>query len=158
MSHKITSILMVCLGNICRSPLAEGIMAAKVDLSKISVDSAGTADYHVGALPDPRSIEIAKKYGIDITHQRGRQFVQEDFDRFDEIYVMDQSNYLNVLKLARDQNDKQKVDFILNQISPGVNDEVPDPYYGGESGFDHVYRLLDEATTKIAERLENQYH
>jgi len=154
MPHKFPSILMVCLGNICRSPLAEGIMAAKVDLSKISVDSAGTADYHIGALPDPRSIETAKKYGIDITHQRGRQFVQEDFDRFDEIYVMDQSNFLNVLNLARDEKDKQKVNFILNQISPGENAEVPDPYYGGESGFDHVYKLLDEATTEIAERLE----
>lgn len=155
MSHKITSILMVCLGNICRSPLAEGIMASKVNLYKVHVDSAGTANYHVGALPDPRSIEVAKKYGIDITNQRGRQFIQDDFDRYDQIYVMDQSNYLNVLKLARNQEDRQKVDFILNQITPRINAEVPDPYYGGESGFDHVYKLLDEATTKIAERLEN---
>lgn len=155
MQEKRTSILMVCLGNICRSPLAEGLLASKVNLNKVFVDSAGTANYHVGALPDPRSIEVAKNNGINLSHLRGRQFVQEDFDMFDQIYVMDESNYQNVLKLARSTKDKEKVDFILNQILPGQNAEVPDPYYGGESGFVHVYTLLDEATSIIAERIHN---
>lgn len=153
MHKKETSILMICLGNICRSPLAEGILASKVNLDKIDVDSAGTANYHVGAMPDERSIRVAKNHGIEIDKQRGRQFVQKDFDRFDEIYVMDEFNYQNVIKLARNENDKQKVDFILNQLVPNENASVPDPFYVGKSGFVHVYNLLDQATTKIANRL-----
>lgn len=156
MQKKKKSILMVCLGNICRSPLAEGLLASKVNPSQVLVDSAGTANYHVGALPDPRSIAIAKKHGIDLTTCRGRQFVQNDFDVFDEIYVMDESNYYNVLKLARNEEDRKKVDFILNLISPAQNAEVPDPYYGEESGFLHVYNLLNEATDILVERLLNQ--
>lgn len=155
MREKKLSILMVCLGNICRSPLAEGLLASKINLDHFFVDSAGTADYHVGAMPDQRSINVAKKHGIDLTYCLARQFTQHDFDLFDEIYVMDKSNYRNLLKLARNDNDKHKVDLILNQLSSKLNKEVPDPYYGGESEFLHVYNLLDEATTKIAERLYN---
>ncbi len=154
MKEKVSSILMVCLGNICRSPLAEGLMASKVDTSKIKVDSAGTADYHVGALPDKRSIKVAKENGIDLTKLRGRQFQVADFDRFDKIYVMDASNYQNVIRLARREEDKNKVEFILNEITPNENAEVPDPYYGGESGFQHVYELLDEATSIIANKIK----
>ncbi|GGH00385.1 protein-tyrosine-phosphatase [Polaribacter pacificus] len=147
-------ILMVCLGNICRSPLAEGILQSKVDPSKISVDSAGTAAYHVGELPDKRSIATAKKYGIDLTQQRARKFSIKDFDIFDIIYAMDQSNYQDLLSLARNQQDKDKLHLILNESYPNEQREVPDPYYGGVDGFEQVYQLLDEACTVIQKKIE----
>lgn len=149
-------VLMVCLGNICRSPLAEGILQSKLDPKKVMVDSAGTSNYHVDSLPDPRSIEVAQKNGLDITHQRGRQFVVEDFDEFDYIYVMDQSNYDNVIKLARSEKDKEKVKLILDEIHPGESREVPDPYYGGKRGFDKVYEMLDRSAEIIAQKIKNQ--
>jgi len=148
-------ILMVCLGNICRSPLAEGILASKVDTDKVLVDSAGTSNWHVGKQPDPRSIEVAEQFGIDISHQKARQFSVSDFDTFDKIYVMDNSNYENVIALARNEEDKKKVERILNEVSPGKNLEVPDPYYGGDSGFIKVYKMLDEAFEIVAEKLSN---
>jgi len=146
-------ILMVCLGNICRSPLAEGILKSKLPSNKFIVDSAGTANYHVGSQPDRRSIAIGKKYGIDISGLKGRQFSTKDFDAFDYIYVMDESNYYDVISLARNENDKKKVNFILNEIYPNQNHGVPDPYYGGEQGFENVYKMLDEACTIIADSL-----
>ena len=146
-------VLMVCLGNICRSPLAEGILASKVDTDKVMVDSAGTSDWHVGKKPDPRSIEVAEQFGIDISHQKARQFTVSDFDTFDKIYVMDNSNYENVIALARNEADKKKVERILNEVSPGENLEVPDPYYGGDSGFIKVYKMLDEAFEIVAKKL-----
>ncbi len=148
-----TKILMVCLGNICRSPLAEGILKSKVDSSQVYVDSAGTGSRHVGHSPDPRSIEVAKKNGLDISQQRGRQFSAEDFENFDRIFVMDISNKENVLKLSRTSADKQKVELILNQIFPNENVDVPDPYYGGISGFDTVYDKLDQACDLIIKKL-----
>jgi protein-tyrosine phosphatase len=148
-----TKILMVCLGNICRSPLAEGILKSKVDSGKIHVESAGTGDWHIGQLPDKRSIKVAREHGLDITDQRGRQFNRSDFDRFDMIFVMDNSNYEDVLSLARNEEDKKKVFLILNEIFPDENLDVPDPYTGGESGFKQVYDMLDQATEKIVERL-----
>lgn len=141
---------MVCLGNICRSPLAEGILASKV-ADDVVVDSAGTGNWHVGDKPDVRSIAVAKTHGIDINHQRGRQFTVKDFDNFDRIFVMDASNYNNVIKLARNEKDEQKVSMILNELNPNMNQQVPDPYYGGDDGFEHVYQLLDKATDKIIE-------
>ena len=144
---------MVCLGNICRSPLAEGILKSKVDSSKIIVDSAGTGSWHVGSKPDSRSIAVAKKNNLDITDQRGRQFSVSDFDEFDHIYVMDNSNKENVLDLARNDEHRSKVKLILNEIFPGENVDVPDPYYGGDSGFDNVYKMLDEACEVIANKL-----
>ena len=111
----MSKILMVCLGNICRSPLAEGILKAKTNHLDVVVDSAGTAAYHVGEKPDIRSIEIANKYGIDLTSQRARQFSVNDFDEFDKIYAMDSSNYANIISLARDEKDRNKVDVILNE-------------------------------------------
>ncbi|MCE2496347.1 MAG: low molecular weight phosphotyrosine protein phosphatase [Flavobacteriales bacterium] len=149
----MTKILMVCLGNICRSPLAQGILESKVDSSQVKVDSAGTANYHVGESPDPRSVATARKYGIDISMQRGRQFEVEDFDRFDLIYVMDRSNHRNVLQLARSERDEAKVKLILNEVFPEENREVPDPYYGGDQGFEHVYELLSQASDRIIERI-----
>lgn len=149
----MTKILMVCLGNICRSPLAEGILRAKLPSHNFIVDSAGTANYHVGNAPDRRSVAVAKKYGLDISNLKGRQFKTVDFDRFDHIYVMDESNYQNVISLARDQEDLNKVKYVLNEIYPNQNYNVPDPYYGGNDGFENVYKMLDEACAIIAEKL-----
>lgn len=150
---KKTKVLMVCLGNICRSPLAEGILKSKVDPEKVFVDSAGTGDYHIGHAPDKRSIAVAKLNKLDITTQRGRQFQVSDFDEFDYIYVMDRSNYENVLALARNEQDKQKVNLILNEVTPGQDAEVPDPYFGEEDGFTNVYEMLDEACERIAAKI-----
>lgn len=147
------NVLMVCLGNICRSPLAEGILKRKLFLKDVSVDSAGTAGYHVGKAPDKRSIAVAAKYGIDISKQQCRKFTVEDFDNFDLIYAMDNSNFENILSLARNDVDKQKVRLILNEIYPEENLDVPDPYYGGNHGFETVYKMLDEACNKIVTQL-----
>lgn len=144
----MTRVLMVCLGNICRSPLAEGIFKSKVDPENFFVDSAGTGSYHVGELPDPRSIEIARHHQIDITDQRARQFKVQDFDEFDMILVMDQSNYYNVMRLARNEDDKSKVSLILDVLNQSTN-EVPDPYYGGANGFKLVFDMLDQACEEI---------
>lgn len=146
---------MVCLGNICRSPLAEGILKSKVYSFKTFVDSAGTGAYHVGEKPDKRSIAIAKQNGIDITDQKARKFTKEDFKLFDLIYVMDNSNYNNVVSLASNEVEKEKVKLILNEVFPGENLDVPDPYYGGDFGFKNVYNMLDEACNIIAQQLNN---
>lgn len=149
-------ILMVCLGNICRSPLADGLLRHKVKSDGISaiVDSAGTANYHVGGPPDERMTETAMQNGIDISNLRARQFEITDYDQFDLIYVMDKSNYQNVTRLARNDNDIKKVKLILDELEHS-NDiqEVPDPYYGGQAGFDHVFNLLDRATDSIIKKL-----
>ncbi|GAA3588934.1 low molecular weight protein-tyrosine-phosphatase [Flavivirga amylovorans] len=147
----MTNILMVCLGNICRSPLAEGILKSKLS-SDFHIDSAGTANYHAGSSPDKRSIAVARKYGLDISHLKGRQFKTSDFDLFDLIYVMDESNFRNVISLARNDEDRAKVKFILNEVYPNQNYDVPDPYYGGEDGFENVYKMLDEACDIIAKK------
>ena len=152
----MSQILMVCLGNICRSPLAEGILKAKTNHLDVVVDSAGTAAYHVGEQPDIRSIEIANKYGIDLTSQRARQFSVNDFDEFDKIYAMDSSNYANIISLARDEKDRNKVDVILNESNPKSFQSVPDPYYGGENGFQDVYEMLEEACDIITQKLEKR--
>jgi len=144
---------MVCLGNICRSPLAEGILKNKTQNLDVYVDSAGTASYHVGNLPDSRSIEIANKNGIDLTDQRARQFSEKDFDDFDKIYAMDTNNYSNIISLARNQSDRDKVDVILNELNPKSYDSVPDPYYGAGDGFQIVYDMLDNACDAIVGKL-----
>jgi len=149
----MTKILMVCLGNICRSPLAEGILQSKVDNNLFVVDSAGTSSYHIGNKPDPRSIAIAKKKGIDITQQQARQFVKQDFLDFDIIYAMDNSNYNNIIALAENDKQKSKVNLILNESYPEQNLDVPDPYYGGDKGFENVFNMLDDACNKIKLRL-----
>jgi protein-tyrosine phosphatase len=148
-----TKVLMVCLGNICRSPLAEGILRSKVDNTRITVESAGTGGWHVGEQPDPRSIEVAKKNGLDITYQRGRKFSAYDFETYDHIFVMDNSNYRDVVSMAKSDDEISKVRLILDEIFPGDNVDVPDPYYGGHNGFENVFKMLDEACEKIAARL-----
>ena len=146
-------VLFVCLGNICRSPLAEGILRSKLPKDSFLVDSAGTANYHIGNPPDKRSVAVAKKYDIDISNLKGRQFNQSDFDTFDYIFVMDESNYNNVISLARNQADNDKVSFILNEVYPNQNYSLQDPYYGGKSNFESVFKILDEACGIITKRL-----
>lgn len=144
---------MVCLGNICRSPLAEGLLASKLPKDKFHVDSAGTGGYHIGREPDSRSIATAKKYGLDISYQKARKFTPKDFDEFDYIFVMDNTNYNDVVFLAKSDDHKIKVALILNELFPGDNVDVPDPYYGLQNGFDMVYEMLNEATDLIAKKL-----
>jgi protein-tyrosine phosphatase len=149
----MTNILMVCLGNICRSPLAEGILKSKLPSDSFFIDSAGTGNYHIEKAPDTRSMAVAKKYGLDISNLKGRQFTESDFDLFDIIYAMDESNYRNIISLARNEQDKLKVKFILNEIYPDQNFNIPDPYYGGNDGFENIYKMLDEACDVIAKTL-----
>ena len=146
-------ILMVCLGNICRSPLAEGILASKLSADNFIVDSAGTGSWHVGHSPDKRSIEVAKKNKLDISKQKGRQFKTTDFEDFDYIYVMDNSNYKDVLSLAQNPEHISKTHMILNELFPNENVDVPDPYYGTNNGFEMVYKMLDQACDIIANNL-----
>ncbi len=142
----VQKILMVCLGNICRSPLAEGILSSKLNHEFI-VDSAGTGDWHTGEKPDKRSIEVAKKHGIDISYQRARQIKKSDLEEFDLIFAMDESNYLNLLAMTTDEHQKEKIKMILGDSN------VPDPYYGGLSDFEHVFELLDKVTDDIVKEL-----
>ena len=143
---------MVCLGNICRSPLAEGILQSKRDPDKVFVDSAGTAGYHVGNPPDKRSVAVAKKHGLNINHQKCRKFSKADFSEFDHIYVMDRSNYSDVASLAANQEQASKVKLLLSEVELGIK-EVPDPYYGGNDGFENVYQMIDRACEEIAKKL-----
>ena len=146
-----TKVLMVCLGNICRSPLAEGILQAKVDPENVFVDSAGTGGYHIGNPPDPRSIAVAKKHGLNIKNQRCRQFQKSDFKKFDVIYAMDRSNLNNILNLADSPDDAKKVKLLLTEVELPVI-EVPDPYWD-DNGFEKVFQLIDTACTSIAKKL-----
>lgn len=146
-----TRILMVCLGNICRSPLAEGILHSKLNSKDFYIDSAGTGGYHIGSAPDSRSVAVAKKYTIDISQQRCRKFTPQDFEDFDIIYVMDYSNYQNVVKLADNQSQKNKVKLLLSETSLKEK-EVPDPYYD-DNGFEYVFELIDNACNVIAQKL-----
>ena len=146
-------ILMICLGNICRSPLAEGILAAKLPKQKFKVDSAGTGSWHIGHPPDERSIAVAKINGLSISSQKGRQFIATDFDTFDYIYVMDSSNYDTVISLAKNQEQIDKVQLILDELFPNEKVDVPDPYFGLTNGFNIIYQMLDEVCDVIAEKL-----
>ena len=144
---------MVCLGNICRSPLAEGILKSKTSPESVFVDSAGTTAYHIGNKPDQRSINVAAKYGLDISSQRARKVSVKDFDTFDRIFAMDQSNYDHLLLLARTDLDISKIKLILNEAHPNQNRSVPDPYDGESSGFENVYSMLDEACECILKKI-----
>ena len=146
------SVLMVCLGNICRSPLAEGILQSKVDPEEVFVDSAGTGGFHVGNAPDPRSIAVARKYGLNIEKQCCRKFQVQDFQKFDVIYVMDKTNYDNVVAVAQNDPDTQKVKLLLEEVDLPVK-QVPDPYYDEDDGFEQVYRVIDQACDAIAKKI-----
>lgn len=146
-------ILMVCLGNICRSPLAEGIMKHKLREHGLdwTVDSAGTGFWHVGEPPDPRSVSTARQHGLDISRQRARQIQLADLDDYDLILAMDSSNYQDILRLANGSRQETKVEMILNYVDPGSNRNVPDPYWN-DDGFDRVFHMLDEACERVIER------
>tara|TARA_Y100000589_G_C27170911_1_gene636666 strand:+ start:357 stop:812 length:456 start_codon:yes stop_codon:yes gene_type:complete len=148
-------ILMVCLGNICRSPLAHGILSHKAKEKKINliVDSAGTGNWHTGNKPDSRSINIAKKFGIDISNQKARQITKDDLFEYDLIYVMDTQNKRDVYKLCTNESQKLKVKLILNEVNVDSNNSVPDPYYDEIDGFEEVYKLLNEACQKIIDKI-----
>lgn len=147
-------ILMVCLGNICRSPLAEGIMQEKIRERGLSwsVDSAGTGSWHIGEKPDVRSISEARRNGIDITRQRARQFKPADLHEFDLILAMDRSNLRNIQNLITDPDLEGKVHLIMDLANPGDDSDVPDPYWN-DDGFSQVYRMLDAACDSILDRL-----
>ena len=149
------NVLFVCTGNICRSPLAEGILRQKYSERNIPgiVDSCGFESYHTGDSPDPRAQKVARKNGIDISSHSARQFKLEDFDIFDKIFVMDSSHYNSVMRITRHENDRQKVDFIRNVIYPGQNKPVKDPYYDHHSAFDTVFDQLDEACELFADSI-----
>ena len=145
------NVLMVCLGNICRSPLAHGILESKAP-EDWYIDSAGTSGWHEGERPDTRSIITARGRGLNIDQQRSRPFLAEDFERFDVIFAMDSSNYTNITRLAPDEASKAKVRLIMNEAFPGENRQVPDPYTGGQRGFEDVYDMLDLAIEKFLEQ------
>ena len=153
----MVKVLMVCLGNICRSPLAEGILQAKLPAETFFVDSAGTGGWHAGQQPDSRSIAVAKNRGLDISCQKARQFKVSDFDAFDHIFVMDSSNYDNVVAMAPNEAAKAKVSLMMDAVYPGEGVDVPDPYYGGDSGFENVFNMLDEACSIVAHKLKKAH-
>jgi protein-tyrosine phosphatase len=149
-------ILFVCLGNICRSPLAEGILFQRLKDEKLNwlVDSAGTSNYHVGQKPDPRTIANALAHGVDLNTLRARAFVKKDFEDFDFIFTLDNSITSNVLSMTSSTNDKKKVHLFLEWIDCLKEQEVPDPYYGTESDFEKVYQLVDNACEKLILKLK----
>ncbi|HLG02888.1 MAG TPA: low molecular weight protein-tyrosine-phosphatase [Bacteroidia bacterium] len=152
-------ILMVCLGNICRSPLAEGILRHKLleaGIKNVLVDSAGTSGWHAGQNPDQRSMENARSHGIDISKLVARPFTKKDFEEFDYIFVMDSSNYREVISLAKTDRHRHKVEFLLNKKWPGKNRAVPDPYFGGEAGFEQVFQLVSQACEAIVQDLKSK--
>ena len=158
----LMKILMVCLGNICRSPLAEGLLQDKAWKAglKWSVESAGTNGYHTGEAPHPLSQKVARMNGVDISKQRSRKFIPEDFHRFDKIYAMSDDVIDDMRRIARNKFDEKKVDLLLNELFPGQNVDVPDPWYGPEPGFHHVYKMIDEACDAIVRKystINDQY-
>lgn len=147
-------ILMVCLGNICRSPLAEGILKDKVQKAGLNwvIESAGTNSYHIGETPHPLSQKVARQNGISIEAQRARRFVKEDFDRYDKIYAMAADVIEDMKKIAGNKFDAGKVDLLLNEIYPGQQQDVPDPWYGSEPGYHEVYKMINSAANTILEK------
>lgn len=146
-------ILMVCLGNICRSPLAEGILRSKIS-EKHTVESAGTISFHEGSPPDKRSTKIAKEYGVDISHQRANYFTEKHLEDFDKIFCMDLKNLEDVLSKTNSEEQRIKVSLIMEEASVLSDEkiEVPDPYYGDMSDFEKVYKMLDQACEVIAQK------
>jgi protein-tyrosine phosphatase len=146
-------VLMVCLGNICRSPLAEGILAHKVaGKAGWEIDSAGTSNYHIGDRPDIRAVKTGRKFGIDISQQSARQFHPSDFEKYDLIYAADRSVRDKLLAIAMNENHRSKVHLMLNELMPGSDADIPDPYFGGDEGFENVFKLIDQAAEAIVKK------
>lgn len=160
MSHEKIKVLFVCMGNICRSPLAHGLFEDRVEKAglseKISIDSAGTHAYHVGNSPDPRSQQTAQSHGIDLSSQRARQVTASDFERFDYVLAMDNDNYA-LLSAQCPDGHQHKLKLFLEFASQLDETEVPDPYYGGDSGFEQVYQLIDVAADGLMADIESRY-
>lgn len=156
-SNYSLRILMVCLGNICRSPIADGLLRRKVKENNLNilVDSAGTAAYHISKAPDSRMCSTAEEFGTNIKSLVARKFTINDFDDFDIIYAMDQSNRQNILSLARNNSDREKVRLILDELDSNSNLSVPDPYYGSLEDFKAVYELVEKVTSVIITKLKN---
>jgi protein-tyrosine phosphatase len=152
-------VLMVCLGNICRSPIAEGVLQAKVKKNGLNwvVDSAGTFDYHIGEAPHYSSQSVCKKNKIDISQQKARKFLKEDFDHFDRIYAMANDVLLQIEKIAGEKFDQTKVELFLNELNPGKNEDVYDPWYGPENSFNTVFDVIDITCDKIIEKYKDGY-
>ena len=152
-------ILMVCLGNICRSPLAEGVLKHKAKAAGLNwqIDSAGTNGYHVGEAPHHLSQKVAQLNGIDICEQRARKFVKEDFDHYDKIYAMADDVVDDIKRIAKDKYNPEKVDLFLNELRPGKNLSVPDPWYGPEPGYHEVYKLIEQTCDAIVKRYAGQH-
>jgi len=150
-------LLMVCLGNICRSPLAEGIMKDKISQKGLDwkVESRGIGSWHAGNVPDSRSVTIAKTHNLDITDQRAQQLGKADLQDFDLIYAMDASNYQDILAMAENEEQAAKVKMILNELEPGMNKSVPDPFYA-DDGFVQTYQILEKACEIALQRLMNK--
>ena len=151
-------VLFVCLGNICRSPAAEGVflkMVADEKLTDIHVDSAGTGGWHVGESPDPRTVHHAKIRGYDLSPLRARQFEADDFNKFDLIITMDESNKENVLRMAKNDEHRKKVKHLTSFCDTHENVlEVPDPYHKGDEGFEYVMDLIEDACTQIIKQIK----
>jgi protein-tyrosine phosphatase len=147
-------ILMVCLGNICRSPLAEGILQHKAFEAGLnwSVESAGTNSYHIGEAPHPLSQKVAKLNGIDICKQRARRLVAEDFEVYDKIYALAGDVLNDIRRIAKNKFDATKADLLMNELYPGKDMDVPDPWYGPEPGYHEVYKMLDEVCDAIIKK------
>lgn len=155
--RPMKKILVVCLGNICRSPMAHGLLRDKAEKRGIDlkIESAGTSNFHVDESPDNRAQEKMKSYGYNISDLRGRQFIPSDFEEYDEIFAMDENNYNDIIAQAQDRSEREKVKLFLSEIN-GENLSVPDPYFGHEDGFEHVFKLLDAASDNLLKRIEDE--
>ncbi len=157
---QTVKVLFVCMGNICRSPLAHGYFETLVKGRGLSgiieVDSAGTHAYHVGEKPDPRSQEVAIRHGIDLSNQRGRKVCENDFEYYDYILAMDRDN-LSILHQRSPTEYHSKIELFMNYANDRTVSEVPDPYYGGSKGFDNVYSLIESASTGLLENIQKRY-
>lgn len=149
-------VLMVCLGNICRSPIAEGVLQYKVAENDLDweVDSAGTESYHIGSAPHRHSQDICNRHGIDISQQRARQFNRKDFERYDKIYALADDVYEEIARIGGSAADMSKVDLLMNELNPGSDNSVPDPYYGGADGYIFVYEMIEQACNAIVNKYQ----
>ncbi len=160
MDERKINVLFVCMGNICRSPLAHGLFEDRVKKEglseRIAVDSAGTHAYHVGEAPDPRSQQTAMCHGIDLSHQRARRVDHPDFEKFDYILVMDRDNYRNLINSSPTEH-HHKINLFMGFAPQRSEEEVPDPYYGGPDGFDRVYEMVEAAAAGLMEDIRRKH-